>query len=232
MYKKEEVREKIFELADDKYKEFQSKLCPDVNNIIGVRVPLLKKYAKEIAKKDYKLYLDNASDEYYEEIMLQGLVIGYTKMEIEERKKYIMSFVPKINNWAVCDVFCSNLKFTNKNEEVMWEFIQPYIKSEKEFEVRFALVIMINFYITDEYINKVIDVIKTIQNELYYVRMAIAWLISVAYVKYPSITIKYIKNNSLDDFTYNKALQKIIESYRVSAKDKEIIKKLKRKITK
>ncbi len=224
----EEVRKKIFELADEKYKEFHSKLCPNTSNIVGVRVPILRNYAKELAKGDFRTYLKNAKNDYYEEIMLQGMVIGLAKMDIEERLKYIEGFVPKIDNWAICDVFCTGLKFVNKNKEQVWKFLRKYTKSKEEFELRFLIVIMLDFYITEEYINKVIALLDSIKHTGYYVKMAISWTISVTYVKYPKITMEYLKNNTLDDFTYNKALQKILESYRVSDEDKKIIKGMKK----
>ena len=225
----EEIEKRIFELADTEYKEFHSGLCPNTNNIVGVRVPVLRNYAKELAKSDFRTYLNNAKDDYYEETMLQGMVIGLSKMDIEERLNYIKKFVPKINNWAICDVFCAGLKFTNKNKEIVWEFLKVYNNSVEEFELRFFIVMLLDFYITDKYINEVISILDNIKHEGYYVKMAIAWTISVAYIKYPETTIKYLMNNTLDYFTYNKALQKIIESYRVSNSDKKIIRSMKRK---
>lgn len=224
-----EIRKKIFELADDKYKEFHSGLCPNTNNIVGVRVPILRNYAKEIAKGDFRKYLKEAQEEYYEEIMLQGMVIGLAKMHCAERLDYISKFVPKIDNWAVCDVTCAGLKFTKKNLDAVWDFIQIYFHSNKEFELRFGIVMLLDFYITDEYIDKVIQILDSIKHEGYYVKMAIAWTISVAYVKFPNKIMNYLKDNTLDDFTYNKALQKIIESYRVTEEDKKSIRKMKRK---
>ena len=225
----EEIRKRIFELADFKYKEFHSGLCPNTDNIVGVRVPVLRNYAKKIAKDDFRSYLDYAKNEYYEEIMLQGMVIGLAKMNLEERLTYMKKFIPQIDNWAICDVFCAGLKFVNKNREVVWKFLQEYKNSLKEFELRFFVVMMLDFYITDEYIQEVIHILDNIKHKGYYVKMAISWTISVAYIKYPKITMKYLKNNTLDDFTYNKALQKIVESNRVSDEYKDIIKSMKRK---
>lgn len=224
----DEVRKKILELADPKYKEFHSGLCPGTNNIIGVRIPVLRKYAKELAKDDFRSYLSSIADDYYEEIMIKGMIIGLAKMETEERLNYISEFVPKIDNWAICDTFCTGLKFTNKNKDVVWKFIKKYQNSRKEFELRFLIVMLLDYYITDEYIDEVIKILDKTKHDGYYVKMAIAWTISVLYAKYPKITMEYLKNNTLDDFTYNKALQKIIESYRVSEEDKNIMRKMKR----
>lgn len=224
----DQIREKIFELADEKYKEFHSGLCPNTNNIVGVRVPVLRNYAKELAKGDFRNYLTNAKDEYYEEVMLQGMVIGLAKMELEERLDYIKRFVPKIDNWAICDVFCAGLKFVNKNKEEVWKFLKQYLKSNREFEIRFGVVMLLDFYITEDYIDRVIKILNEIKHEGYYVKMAVAWAISVCYIKFPSETMKLLQENELDDFTYNKALQKIIESYRVSEEDKKMIRAMKR----
>lgn len=225
----DKIREKIFELADEKYKEFHSSLCPGVDNIIGVRVPVLRKLAKEIASMpNWRECMNGIKDDYYEEVMLKGMILGLAKMDIDEFLMRVKEFIPKINNWAICDTFCAGLKATKKSEEKMWNFINKYINSEKEFEVRFAVVMMLDFYITDKYIDKVLSILNSIKHEGYYVRMAIAWAISICYIKYEEITFNYLKRCSLDDFTYNKALQKIMESYRVDKDKKEIIKKMKR----
>lgn len=224
----DEVRKRILELADPKYKEFHSGLCPNTENIIGVRIPVLRKYAKELAKDDFRSYLASIADDYYEEIMIKGMIIGLARMDVEERLNYISEFVPKIDNWAICDTFCAGLKFTNKNKDIVWKFIKKHQNSRKEFELRFLIVMLLDYYITDKYIDEVIKILDKTKHDGYYVKMAIAWTMSVLYVKYPKITMEYLKNNTLDDFTYNKALQKIIESYRVSEEDKNIMRKMKR----
>lgn len=223
-----EIREKIFELADQKYKEFHSGLCPNANNIIGVRVPDLRNLAKTIAKEDWRNYLANAENKYYEEILLQGMVIGLAKMEIQERLKYVKEFVPKIDNWAVCDISCGGFKFAKKEPEIVWNFIQNYLKSEHEFEIRFCIVMMLDHYIDQEHISKILEILENVHHEGYYVKMAVAWAISIAYIKFPKETMNVLKHSKLDDFTYNKALQKIIESYRVSKEEKIIIRNMKK----
>ena len=181
-----EIRRKIEELADEKYKEFHTGLCPNSNEVIGVRVPILRNFAKEIVKnKNVEEYLKNALDNSYEEILLQGMVLGLWKTNIENFCTYLEKFIPKINSWAVCDVSAAGFKITKKNMEYMWNFIQKYIKSDKEFELRFGIVMMLDFYITEEYIDKVLEILNNIKHQGYYVKMAVAWAISVAYVKFP-----------------------------------------------
>lgn len=222
------IRSKLKNLADEKYKKFHSGLCPNNKNIIGVRIPKLRNLAKEISKGDWRKFLEHNKNEYYEEIMLEGFVIGYAKMELEERFKLLTTFVPKIDNWAVCDCSCSTFKFVQKNKKEMWEFIKIYLNSSKEFELRFVIIIILDYYLTDEYIDEIFKIFDNIKKEDYYVKMAIAWTLQVAYVKYKEKTIKYLENNKLDKFTHNKAIQKMIESYRIDKKEKEILRKMKR----
>lgn len=226
---KEEIRQKLYEIQDLKYKQFHSSLCPNVDNIIGVRVPKLRNIAKELAKTNSKAYLELEDITFYEEKVIQGLLIGMSKLSIEETKKYLEKFIPKIDSWAVCDVVCSSLKIASKYPKEMWNFLEKYINSNEEFEIRFALVMYLDYYLNDEYIDKVIKNISKVKSNKYYVQMAIAWLLSVSYIKQKEKTLEYIKNNKLDDFTHNKAIQKIIESYRVSKEEKEFVKTLKRR---
>lgn len=225
----EHIREKLFELQDKKYQEFHSKLCPNVNDIIGVRIPNLRKLAKQIAKENPKEYLGKVPKEYYEERMLQGFVIGYMKADLEEKLDYLDQFVPVIDNWAVCDCCTSTYKFANKYPKEMWRYIQKYLSSNQEFELRFAIIMLMDYYLTEEYIDQVLAIFDSIQNEGYYVKMGIAWAISRAYVKFPQKTMQLLQNNHLDNFTYNKALQKMIESYQIDKETKQILKEMKRR---
>lgn len=223
------VRERLFELVDEEYRQFHSSLLPGTNNILGVRLPRLRELAKELAKGDWRAYLASAQDEYYEEVMLQGLVIGYAKAGIEEILSYVSAFAPKINNWGVCDSFCSSLKITKQHMARVWQALQPYLLSQKEFELRFGIVMLLDFYIDDEYIDQVLTLLDGAKHEAYYVKMAVAWAISICFIKYPAKTMTYLQNNTLDDFTYNKALQKITESFRVDKETKALIRSMKRK---
>ena len=227
MYKK--IRQDLLALSDKKYKEFHSSLCPGTNNIIGVRVPVLRNYAKKLSKQEnIKEYIFFNKTKYYEEVMLQGMLIGLIKnSDINETLTMIKNFVPKIDNWAVCDICCSGLKTVNKNKELFWNFIQKYLKSKKEFELRFAIVMMLDYFIDEKYIDKVLIILDNIKHEAYYVKMAVAWTISVAFVKFQDKTMKYLKKNNLDDWTYNKSLQKICESLRVTKETKKAIKEMK-----
>lgn len=193
------IKEKIFELSDPEYQRFQRKLCPNINNIVGVRLPLLRKLAKEISKDDWRNFLRTCPTDYFEETMLQGLVIGYAKADIEEILTHITNFVPKIDNWAVCDSFCTSLKFTKSNMNRVFEFLKTYLESKKEFELRFGIVMLLDFYIVDQYIDQVLILLNKIKHDGYYVKMAVAWALSICFIKYPDRTMIYLKNNNLDD---------------------------------
>ena len=133
------VREELISLSDEKYRDFHKNLCPGVENILGVRLPILRKISKNLAKDNYIDYLNNKDLKYYEEIMIKGLIIGYIKVDNDTRFNYIKNFIPYIDNWAVCDSFCNNLKFTNKNMNEVWNFLMPYLSSSNEFLPYIAL---------------------------------------------------------------------------------------------
>lgn len=271
----ESIRKDLFSLADEKYRKFHSKLVPGEETIIGVRVPVLRKYAGELYSswKSAGAALDAASgsaeglieligNEYYEEIMLQGMIIGMQKVQTQRRKKFhknnastsnieqraisieklysqIEAFVPKINNWAVCDIFCAGLKQVKKYPDETYDFLQKFIYSDKEYNIRFGIVMLLDYYIQADYLKRIFEicdkVLKTEQDgELgenynsYYVKMAVAWLISICFVKYYDETRAYMSSCSLDDWTYNKAIQKARKSKRITEVQKEELQGMKR----
>ena len=229
MISNDEILDFLIKNADKKYLEFSSSLVPSDIEMLGVRLPILRDFAKKIAKGDnVLLYLQNAKNDYFEEIMLQGLVIGYLKADIDTIISCCKEFVPKISNWSICDSFCNSLKISKKYPDEMWEYITSYKNSHSEYELRFLLVMCISHFITDNYLDKIFNIVENIKSNDYYVEMAISWLLAECYIKHKHETTKYLETSSISKFAYNKALQKIIESYRVSDTDKEYIKKLKK----
>ena len=223
------IRQYLFGMQDLKYKEFHGSLCPDMDNIIGVRIPRLREYAKELYKsnnlKDIKI-----EDKYYEELVIQGMLIGFqTKEPIEKVIKQVEEFVHKINSWAVCDTFCAGLKVTKKYQPEMFEVIKQYLKSKQEYEVRFAIVMLLDYYIKDKYIDQMLQILDNVKLDKYYVQMANAWAISICLIKYYNKTLDFLKITKIDDFTYNKGIQKAIESYRITNEQKEYLRTLKRR---
>lgn len=218
------------EMADEKYREFHGKLIPGVDTIFyGVRVPALRKLAKQLVKGDWRGFVERTKDsDIYEMNMLCGMVTALAKCEFEEKLEYVKKFIPCINNWAVCDIVCGDMKDVKKNQKRMYEFIQPFLSSEEEYEVRFAVVILMQYFLTEEYIQDVLKIYDGIRHEGYYVKMAVAWGISLCFIKYRDITLRYLSSCNLDDFTYNKSIQKMIESFRVGDEDKQMLRKMKR----
>ncbi len=213
------LREELFILQDLKYRDFHSALVPNIDKeqIIGVRLPELRKIGKKLT--------DNNFDwNYYEEIMLHGFYIGYAKITYDERLSLLKEFMPHINNWAVCDCVCSTLKFVNKKRSDFLEFLKPYMNSEKEYELRFAVVMLMDYYLDNEYLPFTVDYLSKIKSNYYYVNMAVAWALSVAFVKDSNLVLPLIENYVLEPFVHNKTISKICDSYRV---DKPIKEKLK-----
>lgn len=217
-----DVRSILEQLSEEKYRDFSMSLLPNVDNILGVRVPVLRKLAKRIYKSDWKMFI-SSDTQYYEEVMLQGFVIA-----LSENIELVENFIPKINNWGVCDSFCASLKFTKKNKEVMFKSIQKYLKSNEEFKLRFALVLLLDYFVEEEYIDRIFEILNKFHSDKYYAQMASAWLISVCCIKFPEKTEKFLKNTNIDDFTYNKSIQKIIESYRIDKALKDNFRLMKR----
>ena len=226
------IKENLLQLAENGNKKFTESLHPGIENVLGIRIPALRRLGAQIAKDDWESYLQTADTYYMEERMLQGMVISNLKMkDTQAYLSLVARFIAIINSWSVCDTFdfYGKQRFVDKNKKRVWLFLEDRMKSDKEYEIRFGVVMAMAHYIDEEYIDNVLQWMDRISHEGYYVKMAVAWALSVCYVKFPQKTMNYLKENHLDDFTYNKALQKIIESYRVSTEDKEIIRSMKRK---
>lgn len=223
------IKEQLMGLKEEKYKVFVSSLLPGKDNILGVRLPLLRKIAKEIVKEDWRTYVHTADNDYLEETLLQGMVIGYARAELEEILALITEYIPLIDNWSVCDSFCSGLKLAKDNKERVFKFLQPYLLSDREYEIRFGVVMLLDYYVTPDYAPLAFEHFDRIKHSSYYVMMAVAWAISMYYIKLPEETMEYLKNNLLSDVTYNKALQKIAESLKVDQETKKLIRSMKQK---
>ncbi|HJJ50226.1 MAG TPA: DNA alkylation repair protein [Methanocorpusculum sp.] len=226
---KPDIKSELVRLADLKYRTFSSGLIPGADNIIGVRIPDLRDLARTIAAGNWQAYLKEATEDSFEEIMLQGLVIGYARGEPDQILSALRYFIPKIDNWSVCDSVVMGLKITKKHQDTFWKFLLPYLDSDKEFFVRFGVVMLLSYYVDEKHISVVLERLDTITHDGYYVRMAVAWAVSVCYVKFPEVTHTYLENCSLNDFTYNKSIQKICESYRADEEAKTRLREMKRR---
>ena len=214
--------------ADTKFVEFNRKLIFTKYEFIGIKTNILRSYAKEIAKGNTHDFLKLCEKNYYEEVLLRGLVIGYLKTDCESLVPIIESYINDIDNWALCDLFCSSLKITKKFKKEFWKYIKICIKSPNPYEVRFSIVMMLDYYLDPDYIDDVLNMIDGVSLDDYYVKMAKAWLLSISYIKFKNKTLDYLKTSNIDDWTYNKSLQKAIESKRIGIEEKEILRRLKR----
>ena len=215
------VLNELFKYADVEYKTFHKKLIPNVSEekIIGVRIPQLRKIAKCLDNDDFGW-------DYYEEIMLHGFYIGYKKLDLPQRLNMLDEFIPKIDNWAVCDCVCSTLKFLKKNQAEFLDFLQKYMYSDKEYDVRFAVITLMDYYLDDEYIDYTLNYLKNIRSEYYYVNMGAAWAFCTAFPKYKDKVLPLLENRQLSSEIHNMTISKIRDSYRVDKETKEYLKTL------
>lgn len=229
----ETLRQRLLSLQDEKYQKFHSDLCPGIENIIGIRTPVLRQLAAEIVKGgDWRAYLQKALHGpfiYSEEATLCGMVLGLLKTDFDEILGYLQLFVPRIDSWSICDVTCTGLKVFKKHQAAGRSFLDQYLASANEYELRFAIIMLMAYYHDDSYIDDTLQVLNSTRHEGYYVKMAVAWALQLCFVKQRDKTLILFQHNNLDDFTLNKALQKCRESFRVSAADKELLQSLKRK---
>lgn len=217
-------------LADPGYQQFISRLLPTVNpeTILGIRMPVLRKLAQQIANENPEQFFESVTDETYEERLLHGFVICYLDVELTEKMDHVRQFIPKIDNWAICDSFCSRLNLPEKYPAEMWDFILPYMHDQDEYSSRFGLVMLMIYYINEEYLDQSLEQLNLFKNQGYYARMAAAWAIASCFSKFPVETLRFLQDCSLDNWTYNKALQKIIESRTSTESDKKLIRSMKR----
>ena len=241
---KQEIRSWLSEEAEEGYQKFSSSLIPGCEPMLGIRIPVLRKKAKEIVKGDWKGFLQeygitieeamakpSEAEEYFEEKQLQAMVLGYRKAKTEEEAKELLTlcakFIPSIQNWSVNDTFCTGLVLSRTYPELVWDFLMKYRASREEFEQRVVAITLMSHYLTDGYIDQVLEVLESLRHEGYYQRMGVAWALATAYAKYPEKTMEVLKRGKLEEWVYQKAIQKMLESYRVPAEEKEMLRAMK-----
>ena len=213
----------LISMQDEKYREFHSSLVLNSKyEMIGIRLPIMRDIAKKILQSNIEEFLKYAQDNYYEEVMIQGLVISHIKDE-KIFYNYFKEYVKKIDNWALCDSFCNSIKIVRKHEEKYFKEAIKMAGNESEFISRVGIVMILNNFISKQNLNVIFDTLNKIHSEKFYINMAEAWLICEMYIKYPEETKNFIKKNNLNKFTQNKAISKIYDSYRVSEEEKELL---------
>jgi len=219
------ITEELFKLQDTDYKSFHSKLMPtvDADTIIGVRVPVLRKFSKDLSKTfDVTAY--SLPHEYYEENNLHAFLIEHIKdfsLALYETER----FLPYIDNWATCDMFFP--KVFKKHPEIILEKIREWIKSEHTYTVRYAIGLLMRMFLDDNFKDEYADMVADITSDEYYINMMRAWYFATALAKQYDKIIPIIKEKKLDVWTHNKTIQKALESYRIDKETKEYLKEFK-----
>ena len=221
-----EFAEYLKTLADEKYKKFSDALVPGAELSFGIRVPILRQTAKEIAKGNYKEFLACKKGQYREEIMLEGLVMTLIKCDYPQMLAYIKEYADKITSWETCDIV--SFKGLKKYLSEFFDDIEYFIYSSNPWVQRYGFGCLLEFYLTDEYIDRVLEYVNSIDSDFYYVQMMQAWLVATAAAKQRDKTIAFLADNRLNAKTQNMAIQKMRDSYRISPEDKELIKKFKK----
>lgn len=218
-----EVLAFLQEKAEEKYRDFSAKLLPPQTALLGVRIPTLRQYAKTLLKEgrgETYLKLPLSKLQYQEELMIYALILANAKMPPEDKIPMIQKFIPYINSWAVCDIFCADLKETKKHQKLFYDTFKSKCDTKQEYQVRFFYVLALGYFITPEYLSKIFTQISKQKYTGYYDKMAVAWLLSVAYIKFPEETETFLFNTPLDPFVFKKSISKICDSFRVTKEAK------------
>lgn len=223
----ERIREELFSMQDLSYREFHSRLMPDVekDTVIGIRVPVLRKYVKELAKDpEIGEFLEDLPHRYYEENNVHGFLIQQMK-EYGQCMEELEKFLPYINNWATCDM--TSPKVFKKHKEELLEAVRRWIVSDHVYTVRYGIGMLMQHYLDEDFREEYPQMVSEIRSEEYYVNMMIAWYFATALAKQYETIFPYIEKQKLDVWTHNKTIQKACESYRITPEQKAYLRTLK-----
>ena len=213
---------------DLKYREFHYRLLKDNSiNFIGVRTPTLKDIAKQVSKTNYIEFIKLNALKTYEEKTIYGLLLGYLKIDFNILLNLINNYLVNIDNWATCDLTCANLKIFKKNKEIGFNYLKNKVNSNNIWIQRFVIVMFLDYFLCDEYIDDVLKAISSIDTNEYYVEMAMAWLLATAYINYQDKVLSLLKSSKISKNVTNLTIKKANESYRITKEKKKLIKNLK-----
>lgn len=226
-----DILNEIRKNADEAYGDFTAKLIPNIKRkkIIGLRAPIAKKIARTYAQSEVgKSFLSSLPHAYHDEYLVHAYMLGYLELPFENMKAHVLSFLPYIDNWAVCDSFCASIRNFFKDADQALDFVLSCLKSDKTYTVRFGLVCLLNYYVEEKYIDMLSKVVKTVKSEEYYVNMALAWLVSIMLIKEYEKSLPFLLSGTLDTWVHNKSISKFTESLRPTGEQKSYIKTLRR----
>ena len=224
---REEIRQRLFELQDVSYRDFQVKLIPTVEteSMIGVRTPALRKLAREYGKReDIGEFLQDLPHRYFDENQLHAFIISGIK-DFETCIMYVEKFLPYVDNWATCDQMSPTV-FKKKRQELL-PYIREWVKSDRTYTVRFGIGMLMQHYLDEDFDPSYPEMVSGIKSEEYYISMMIAWYFATALAKQYDTVLPYIEEKRLDSQTHNRAIQKAVESYRITQEQKAYLKTLK-----
>lgn len=224
----ETITKELFALRDEAYFNFHKKLIPEISEeyIIGVRMPVLRAYAREVAKRpEAYTFLQELPHIYYEENNLHGALLGLLCKDVESYLQEVEKFLPYIDNWATCDMM--GPKVFKKNLSLVYEYVKKWIASGDTYTVRFGIVTLLGYFLEDAFLPEMLELAARIDSEEYYVKMAVAWYFSMALVKQYDAAIPYLQKKVLPAWTHNKVIQKAIESRQTDEKTKVYLRSLK-----
>jgi 3-methyladenine DNA glycosylase AlkD len=223
----EKIVKELFEMQDEKYRDFQSALIPgsDLEKVIGIRTPLLRKYAKNLPLEDAKAFLLELPHEYFDENQLHAFIVSEIK-DIDACIKEVNTFLPYVDNWATCDQM-SPVIFKKHKDKLLVE-VKRWIASSETYTVRFGIKMLMQHFLDEDFNLEYPEMVAKIQSEEYYVKMMIAWYFATALSKQYDSVIPFIEEGRLEKWTHNKAIQKSIESYRITTEQKKYLRTLKK----
>lgn len=222
------ITDKLFGMRDLKYQKLSAKLIPNIDSsrIIGVRIPDIRRLAKEIKDEEYIFnFLDKLPHKYQEENLLHGIILSIKYGDINVLLDKLDVFLEYVDNWAITDIISP--KLFKKYPTRVYEYILKWLNSNDEYKIRFGIVSLLQFYLDDNFDKQILDIVKNINYDSYYVKMAISWFYSFALIKQYDDTIELFQNRELDKWIHNKSIQKAIESYRISEDKKKYLRSLK-----
>ena len=221
------IQKQLFKMQDVEYKNFHSKLMPTVDDekIIGIRIPVLRKFANEFAKsQEAETFVESLPHKYYEEDNLHAFVLEKIK-DFDVAIKKTEAFLPYIDNWATCDMFMPDV--FKKNSKKVLPYALKWIKSDHIYTVRYGIGILMKLFLDDDFKEEYMQIVGDVKSGEYYVNMMIAWYFATALAKQYDCAVKFIEQKKLDVWVHNKTIQKAVESYRIPKTTKEYLKTLK-----
>ncbi|MBR2254690.1 MAG: DNA alkylation repair protein [Candidatus Methanomethylophilaceae archaeon] len=215
-------------LADEGYREFTSSLIPGKEGILGVRVPDIHRLAKTIIDEDWRSFLDEAPS-CFEEEMLEAEVIASAPMDVDERIRYTEEFIGTMDNWSVCDLFCSRWSFDVTESDQVWTYFRGLMGSGMEYPMRASMVLRSMRFRDADHIRDIVGDARSFDHAGYYYRMGCAWSLCECFVYDREDVLNLLEQGGLPIWTHNKTIQKIVESRRTSKEDRELVRSLRRK---